>query len=253
MHLKIAGIVLKQKKSIGEQKYLTLLTSQRGIIDVKLRIFGKINKNITRNVNVLGYYYFDIFDGNHGYIVDSAETIESFFNLRYCPEKLALAQYFCELTYLLVPSKQRALRHLKLLLNSLWLLEKDRYSRDFIKCVFELRLLSLSGYMPNLVGCKICCNYEKELMFYVPFQGELICSDCLENINQKHDIFKLTKPVLYAMRYIIYKDDKDIFKFKINHDQLEYLSNLIEKIVLIFTEKELSTLKIYHQFNEEFR
>ena len=90
-------------------------------------------------------------------------------------------------------------------------------------------------------------------MFYVPFRGELICSDCLENINQKYDIFKLTKPVLYAMRYIIYKDDKDIFKFKIKPDQLEYLSSLTEKTVLIFTEKELSTLKIYHQFNEEFR
>ena len=253
MHLKIAGIVLKQKKYLNEQKYLTLLTSQRGLIDVKLRIFGKINKNIHRNVNVLGYYYFDIFDGNHGYVVDSAETIEPFFNLRYDPEKLALAQYFCELTYLLVPSKQRALRHLNLLLNSLWLVEKNRYSHDFIKCVFELRLLSLSGYMPNLVGCKICCNYEKEKMFYIPFQGELICSDCLKNINCKYDIFELTKPVLYAMRYVIYKDDKDIFKFKIHPEQLKYLSNLIEKIVLTFSEKKPITLKIYHQFNREFR
>lgn len=251
MHFKTTGIVLKQRGCLNEQKYITLLTPERGLLDSRVRVFGQVNKSVFRNINVLGYYHFNIFDGRHGCVIDSAEAIEQFFDLRYDPEKLALAQYFCELTYLLVPSKQRAARHLNLLLNSLWLLQKNRYENRFIKCVFELRLLSLSGYMPNLVCCKVCCSYEKEKMFYVPTQGILVCSDCLKAGSYGGEI-KLTKPVLHAMRYIIYKDDKDIFKFKLEASQLDFLSKLIEKIVMIYVEKELVTLKIYHQFTGEF-
>ena len=88
-------------------------------------------------------------------------------------------------------------------------------------------------------------------MFYVPSQGFLICSDCIKAGKYSGEV-KLTKSVLHAMRYIIYKDDKDIFKFKLEASQLDFLSKLVEKSVMIYVEKELVTLKIYHQFTGEF-
>ena len=247
MNFKTTGIVLKQRNYLSEQKYLTLLTEDRGLIDVKLRVFGQVNRNVFRNVNVMGYYQFNIFDGRYGCVIDSAEPIEQFFELRYDPKKLAIAQYFCELTYLFVPSKQRAQRHINLLLNALWLLKKDKLEDKFIKCVFELRLLSLSGYMPNLVCCKNCCSYEKEKMYYIPLQGVIICKDCIDKTSYEEKI-ELPNSVLKAMRYIIYKEDKDIFKFKLYPKHLDFLAHLVEHCVLIFAEKEPTTLNIYHQF-----
>lgn len=248
MHLKIKGLILKQKNFLNEQKFLTILTAERGLIFAKMKIGGQINRNIFSNVNVLGYYEFNIFDGRFGYSIDAVEILELFFNLRYDPKKLALAQYFCELTNLFVPSKQLAKKHLNLLLNSLWLLCKKKFSCVFIKTVFEFRLISISGYMPNLIGCKFCCNYEKNRMFYVSDQGFLVCSDCLKNNKISSNFIELTKPVLHAMRFIIYKNDRDIFNFRLKTDSLNFLSKLVENCVLIFSESELKTLKIYRQF-----
>ena len=247
MNLKMKGLVLKQRNFLDEQKFLTILTIERGLMAVKIKIGGQINRNVFSNVHVLGYYAFNIFEGRFGCVVDSVEVLELFFNLRYNPKNLALAQYFCELTNLFVPTKQRAGKHLNLLLNSLWLLNEEKFECEFIKTVFEFRLVSISGYMPNLIGCKFCNKYIDPKMFYVSHEGYLICGDCL-NENRVASATELTSTVLHAMRFIIYKNEKEIFNFRLNAVSMKRLSKIVENYVLLFTEGELKTLKVYRQF-----
>lgn len=252
MNFKVRAVVLKEKKYLENQKYLNILTAKNGVLNVKLQLHGQITKNVFSNVYVAGFYEFNLFNGKFGIVVDCVEEIETFFNLRFKPERFVLSQYFCELSYILNSSCEKTSKQLNLLLNSIWILnEKEKFSCDFVKSVFELKLLSYSGYMPNLVCCKFCCNYEKNEMFFDAFHGILICKDCLKNVNNKTYIFKLTKAVLYAMRFIIYKEDKDIFKFKLEKKHLKIFCNIIENIVLIFIERKPLTLKIYKQFKEE--
>ena len=73
MNFKMKGIVLKQKNFLNEQKFLTLLTAERGLLFAKIKIGGQISRNVFANVNVLGYYDFNIFEGRFGCVVDSVE------------------------------------------------------------------------------------------------------------------------------------------------------------------------------------
>ncbi len=247
MNFKIEGIVVKQKSFLDEQKFLTILTANRGLIYARLKIGGQINRTVFSNVNVLGYYEFNIFEGSFGCVVDAVDSIELFFNLRFDPKKLALAQYFCELIVMLTPPTQVSKQHLKLILNSIWFLTHDKHYFKIIKSVFELRLISISGYRPNLVGCKFCNFYKKPNMFYILDQGCLICSDCLKT-NLFEFKLKLTNDVLHAMRFIIYKEIDQIFNFKLNVNSLNYLNKITEKIVLNVLEIVPKSLKIYYQF-----
>jgi DNA repair protein RecO (recombination protein O) len=61
-------------------------------------------------------------------------------------EKLSLAAYLCELLAQLATQNENANDFLRLMLNSLYLLEKDKRTVDFIKPLFELRCLSIAGY-----------------------------------------------------------------------------------------------------------
>ena len=253
MNFKTKGIVLKQKNYLENQKYLDILTPENGILNVKLRIHGKITRNIFSNIYVCGFYEFNLFCGQFGAIIDDVEEIEQFFNLRFFPEKLALAQYFCELSYILSLPTTKAKDQLNLLLNSIWLLEKEKAGLEFVKAVFELKLLSYSGHMPNLVCCKLCYSYEKEEMFFNIYQSFLVCKDCFKNVKEKNGFLKLSNAVLYAMRFIIYKDKKDIFKFKLEKNHLNLLGKVVEKSILSIIEKEPLTLKIYKEFKEEFK
>lgn len=251
LNFKVKAIVLKEKKYLENQKYLEILTAKNGILNVKLSLRGQITKNVFSNVYVAGFYEFNLFNGKFGIVVDCVEEIELFFNLRFKPERLVLAQYFCELSYILNSSSEKTLKQQNLLLNSIWVLNKnEKLLCDFVKAVFELKLLAYSGYMPNLVCCKFCCSYEKNEMFFDGYHGILICDDCLKNVNNKAYVFKLTKAVLYAMRFIIYKEEKDLFKFKLEEKHLKIFCNIIENIVLMFIEKKPLTLKIYKQFKE---
>lgn len=254
MNFKTKGVVLQQKLYLENIKYLNILTPKNGILNVKLGLNVQITKNIFANVNIAGFYQFNLFAGRFGVIVDNIEEIEQFFKLRLFPEKLALAQYFCELSYLLGLPLQKASKQLKLLLNSIWILEKKScFDLKLVKAIFELKLLSYSGYMPNLVCCKFCCSYEKDVMFFNNFKFFLICKDCLNKAYcENKDLIFLTKAVLHAMRFILYKNDMDIFKFKLEEKHLEMLCFIVENVVLQFIEKEPLTLQIYKQFDEEF-
>ncbi len=58
------------------------------------------------------------------------------------------------------------------------MLDEDKRTAEFIKPLFELRLMSLCGFMPNLVGCAECLAYESEEMFLDAERGEILCSSC---------------------------------------------------------------------------
>lgn len=78
----------------------------------------------------------------------------------------------------LAPEGEEAEEYLKLFLNCLHLLEQKKRTVDFIKPVFELRMLTMSGYMPDLVGCQQCGEYEAEGFYFFPATGTLVCTDC---------------------------------------------------------------------------
>ena len=249
MNIKIKGIVLSQRTFRPREKYLTLLTDGRGLLEVRLRVFGQITTNSFSNIGVMGYYYFDLFDGKSGFVVDAAEPIETFFDLRYDPVKLALAQYFCELTQFMVPPLQNAGENLRFLLNTLYLLKEDARNQQLLKAVFEFRILRLCGFLPNLICCVRCCQYEGTQMYYLPLRSQLICSDCLK--KEPHcTVVPLPKPVLHAMRFILYKDSSDVFQFQLDDKSLQYLGRLSEYCILIHTDRPLKSLEIYKQLTK---
>lgn len=93
-------------------------------------------------------------------------------------------------------------------------MEQKKRTVDFIKPVFELRMLTMSGYMPDLVGCQQCGEYEAEGFYFFPATGTLVCTDC-QKVPPQGSIL-LTKAQLAAMRHIIYSESGRIFGFKMS-------------------------------------
>ena len=143
---------------------------------------------------------------------------------------------------------KKAKVQLSLLLNAVWRLANTDIFFGLIKSIFELRLLSISGYMPNIVCCKFCCSYEKDNMFFSVTRCILICKECLKRERIEYrNLVEISKAVLYSMRYIIYNNEKFIFNFRLSKTNLEILSFLVERVMLLVLEKEPVTLKIYKE------
>ena len=220
MTVKTKGIVLGQIPLRDPDRKLILLTPDLGLIEVIARGVGGKKSKLSASAEVLAYSEFCLFEGKGGYIVDSADLDRNFYDLRLDLLKLSEASYFCELTRFILPDKDNAPDVLKLLLNTLWLLEKEKRSPAFLKAVYELRLLTLSGFAPDLSGCTSC-------------------GDIAVNIHLRIEI---PLPVRQAMRYICEAPEEKLFSFRLTPDSEAALGHVTEAYVLCQTGGRFKTL-----------
>ena len=154
--LKTHGIVLGQTPYGSQDKILTLLTSDYGMLQVIVKNPGGKKSRLAAACEVLAYSELCLLEGRVRYILQSADLEENFFGLREDLSALSLAGYLCELTRHLMPQKENGAEILHLLLNTLYLLEKKKRSPAFLKAVYELKLMGLSGFQPDTDGlCRL--------------------------------------------------------------------------------------------------
>ena len=178
MLFKLNGLVLKQR-NIGENdRILVLLTKEKGVLEVCARGVKRMRSPLAAGCMPLCYSEFCLFEGKKYITVDAAAPIRNFYQLRLDPEKLALGEYFCDLASVLTPESESAWPMLRLLLNTLALLEDDRRQPVLLKAIFEFRSAAIAGFMPDLIGCSGCGIFEGEQMYFLPQDSCLLCGNC---------------------------------------------------------------------------
>ena len=144
------GLVIREQ-TIGESdRLVTLLTADWGLVRAFVRGAKQTKSRLASSTSLFAYSEFSLYRGRDAFVVDNATPIEVFFNLRKDIVKLALAQYFAQLSFELAAEEQPAAEMLSVILNSLHLLCNSDKDLRIIKSAVELRLLSLGGYMPNI-------------------------------------------------------------------------------------------------------
>ena len=123
VHITTDGIVLRERAVEEYDSVLTLLTKERGVITAYARGAKKPRGVLRVPGELLSYSCFVLFENKGKYSVDKADLNSLFMGVRGDVEKLSLASYFCQLTAELAPHEEPALDYLRLLLNSLYLLE----------------------------------------------------------------------------------------------------------------------------------
>lgn len=247
MQLKTRGIVLKQR-NIGENdRIITVLTADLGLIEISARRVKSAKSGISAACQLLSYSEFCLYKGKGSYIVNSAESIESFYSLRLDIVKVALCGYFSELVAHIEPTIENSEDILRLLLNSIYLLIENKIEISLLKSIFELRIMAVSGFMPNLVCCGECSRFEAETMYFLPLDGSLICGDCFNETSFGGEVIKFSAypPVLAAMRHIIFAPFEKLFSFKLAGDSAQQLAFIAENYVLLQTEGRFKSLEIY--------
>ncbi len=242
MIIKTKGLIIKEQ-SVGESdRIVTILTQNDGVIRAFARKAKKITDSKLSSTSLLAYSDFSIYKGKDKYIIDRAKPIEIFFSLRNDIVSLSLAQYFCQLAAIFVPEDTQSEEYLRLVLNSIKLLEtKDKL---LIKAITEFRIASLSGFMPNLIACKLCHCYESEHWLFE--NSELTCLNCLKsdnNINFNNNIIAMN--IISAIRHTVYSDFDKIYSFNMSEKSIKIFSEQAEAYVLGILRHKPTALSFY--------
>jgi DNA repair protein RecO (recombination protein O) len=238
------GLIIKEQ-NIGEKdKLLTVLTESHGVVKGFAKGAKDIKSSKCSATGLLSYSKLTLYKSKDSYIIGDARIIKVFAGLRNSVENMYLSQYFCELSAFVCPKEQTAEECLKLVLNALYLLSENKRNLWVVKACVELRLMCLAGYMPDLIMCRECGEYNNDKMYFLPKTGQLICGNCIDKTHEEYRI-TLNSSTTTALRHCCYADKEKLFSFTLPDSDLKTLNFCSEEYVKFILEKDFRTLKFF--------
>ncbi|MBR3868098.1 MAG: DNA repair protein RecO [Clostridia bacterium] len=239
------AIVLKITKTGESDRLLTLLTRDRGILKAFAKAADRPKNKLHMSTNLFCYGRFTFYEGVKSTKVEECDLNETFFGLQQDITKLALAQYFNELMIESAPVETDANEYLRLLLNSLYFLANDKKNIHILKSLFELRLASLIGYMPSLIACSECGEFETDPMYFNEMTGELFCCNCKGAGTKCYPL-----EVITAMRHIVFSEFDKLFSLGVSESSIYLLEAATEKYLTAVLRKKFRTLDFYKSITQ---
>lgn len=238
----VKGVVLREY-AVGENgKFVDVLTKENGVISLSVRGARKINGKSGSSTQLFAYSEFCYSEHGDYRILNSSEPIRIFYRLRNSLTKISLASYFSEVVrFCAVQSDNDILR---LFLNTLHFLENDLRDEKMLKAIFELRLMSEIGFMPDVTICRKCGAFEPSELFFSVREGCFCCKDCFS--GNPEGWYSMNISVLSAMRHILLTDFDRLYNFRTSANTMNTLSYISEKYLKFRLERNFRTLDFYN-------
>lgn len=237
------ALVLREVHYKEADRILTLFTSERGIITAKARAALRKNSKLAAATQQLTLSDMTFFENKGKCTVQEATVKEPFEGLRRNFEDFALGCYFAELTETLVQENEPDPLSLQLILNALYALSHELCDVSVIKPVFELRLMMLMGYSPELSSCAVCGKPQPENPVLGLQSGHICCRTCRnEDFGQAA---YLDDASLEAMRFILSAPPKQIFNFRLEKSALHRLNDASELYLTSQLGRRFNTLEYW--------
>ncbi|MFH1623997.1 MAG: DNA repair protein RecO [Pseudomonadota bacterium] len=162
--------------------------------------------------------------------VNNCNIIETYMEIYKDIEKIAYGSYFIELVYELVGEKEKNNGIFDLLVDSLSLINCHDLGEEIAR-IFEIRLLSLLGYQPQLAWCLMCGRRlsNREMFWFSPVKGGILCHRCSPGLEKLFPMSPGTLRILLLARDIDFrKIHRIIFSKQALKESEEALTNFIQ-------------------------
>lgn len=234
------ALVLREVRYKEADRILTLFTDRGGKLTAKARGALRKSSRTAAATQQLTYSEMTLFCNKGKYTVNESVIIEDFSGLRQDIGDFSLGCYFAECIEAVSVEDQSDAALLQLVLNSLYALSRKLYPAEHIKAAFELRLMSVAGYRPEVSACASCgCDEPDEPLLSLD-NGVILCRSCAP--FDRRDMAELCPASLEALRYILSAPAKQLFSFSLDEAALRRLSAAAEAYLLKQTERRFSTL-----------
>ncbi|MDD5606071.1 MAG: DNA repair protein RecO [Patescibacteria group bacterium] len=175
-NIKTAGIVIR-KINVGEaDRILTILTRDRGKLRVVARGVRKPRAKLAGFTDMFAYNELELAEGKNFDVVTSAVTVERFVGDQTPLETIGVMYYCCELVDKLIEEQSEIKGSFELLRDTLQFLKYHDASVLLVKSYFEMKMLLVLGFVPELHKSVVSgepLKEDKELKFSV-FLGGIV-------------------------------------------------------------------------------
>lgn len=253
MLVTVEGIVVG-KRDVGESNcFLDILTSEYGVIEVTAH---GLRKQGSKNASATGLFSYSIFCLNKTdlrYSINSTQPKYNYFGLSADLKKLSLAVYLADIIKYTSAAEQHEGDILRFFAITLYEIERANADCTVIKSVFELRIMSMLGFMPDLRACRNCGEYAREKMFFSVEDSNLFCGECEEKTRSAdEEALELSPVLLHTMRYVVFSNLEKVYGFTLSGITRTQFSEFAEQYLLRHLGRSFKTLDYYKKTEENF-
>lgn len=240
-----------RRKDIGEaDRILTLFTPQRG----KVRAIAKgIRKPRSRKAGHLELFTRTsllLAVGRELDIVTQAQTVEAYRPLREDLLRSAHASYAVELLDKFTPEGQENPELYNLLRSMLgWLSGLDAERVPLITRYYELRLLALAGFQPELRRCVIGGEtIVAEDQYFSVLQGGVVCARC----GKGHPgLIPISVNGLKYLRYLQSQPSGQVTALRLGPGVLGEMEHVLQHYITYVLERQLKSVEFLKRIRRE--
>lgn len=236
----VTGMVLGVTPVGESDRRVVILTKERGKIAVFARGARKPNSALVGVTAPFSFGEFNLYEGRTSYTLMSASISSYFSELREDMEGAYYGFYFLDFANYYAAEANDETELLKLLYQTLRALVSPRIPNRLVRCVFELKCISINGEGPQVFECVRCGDKEQEKHFSVKLGG-LICIECLD---EAPDAVKIQPSTLYTMQHIISSRVEKLYTFAVTEEVLTELERIVKRYRSTYVEKEFKSLEI---------
>jgi DNA repair protein RecO (recombination protein O) len=185
--------------------------------------------------------------------VDGCDILHPFPGIREDLKKIFFGNYYLELVNEMAGEREASREAFDLILSFLLSLDETATNEEQLR-MFEIRMLSLFGYQPNMKRCDLCKRgwedlREAAVLFFSLEKGGLVCGQCSKGPNH---LIPLSLGTARLIERISQMELSKISRLRFTSQSLMESRALLPKFITYQLGKELKSLKALNGIPQKF-
>ena len=237
---KTRAIVIKSMNLSESDRLVTFMTENHGKVKCVAKGARKVKNRFWGALEPMSLIHLIYFGKEHQRLfrLNQSDIIESFQTIREDFDKLYTGVYFLDLIDAMVLEGHWDPEIFSLLYQALAALDHQT-ELDPLRRLFEVRLLSLSGYKPQLENCVICRKkHENGMLPFSYTHNGIVCSSC--SGKAKIDI-QFSVGTKNYLKKLLNVEIKTCERLKFPKSQTEEIEMVTHRLILSHLGRELKS------------
>ena len=243
---RVSAIVLKRRDQGEADRLLTILARERGKVTLLAKGVRRQASRKAGHIEPFTYVELLIAKGKSLDLVTQAETIEAHRHLREELWRSAWAYYVVELVDAFVQDEDPHPLLFDLLLETLGRLDRGDDPALSVR-YYELHLLALAGYQPQLFRC-VQCNalLQPEVNFLSLGRGGCLCP---RHGAHHPETIALPLPVLKVLRFLQTRAWEEVAALQLSPETAAQVENVLARYVVYHLEHSVRSAKFLEKLD----
>jgi DNA repair protein RecO (recombination protein O) len=236
------AVVLRRRDFRDADRILTVFTPNYGKLELIAKGIRKTTSRKAGHLELFSHSALMVAQGRTWDIVTEVVGVESFTNLRTDLDKISQANYISELVDCFSESGDENQPLWDLLILTLEELDKLAPAQDGrpLQHWFEMQLLSLAGFQPQLFECLHCDEELEAVTNYISLaEGGVLCPNCGQG---RRDVEAIEADLLKVLRFIQSRPWAAVRQVTIRPHILRQVDNLLYRYLLTILERQLKSV-----------